>query len=835
MAKVAQPRKTSKLDIIIYSVVIAIVLILAWVLGAAMDYAVTSDGSIDFNQLGKGFNIVTSNPSLIFSAIKVENSYAPKMLFMGILAVSLYIAYKFTEDKKRLHRKGVEHGSAKWGDEKEMKSLADSKEKPYLQPIMTSDGKRVFDKNGDFVGVIIDNNLLLTKEVYLSLNSHQHFLNLNILIIGGSGSGKTRFFAKPNIMQLNTSYVVTDPKGEILQSTGKMLKEAGYEVRIFNLIEMQHSNNYNPFHYVFDHNGNLSEDNIKKMVNVLFKSTKGDGEKDDFWSQKGQTMLEALVYLLFEESEYNAKLDKNGKIIPETRDFTHLNFFSVTEKMRKLRYPPSGGKQPDGFFMEKEENETEEAFNERRSKAFLCPLDKDFIELEKHKPDALALRLYKEVRNAPEETGQSFLSSANVKTFMFNMSNLRNLTCCDNIELEKLGDRKTALFIIISATDSTYNFLAAMMYTQLFDTLANRANFKYGGVLPVHVRCIMDEFSNIGQIPDFDKVIAFVRSMGMSLNVIIQNLAQLKAKYEKTWEVITGNCDTLLFLGGKEESTLKYISEALGKETIDVTGKNKTSGGKQKSTSENNSILGRELMQQNEISTMPISDCIVMIRSHNPFYCTKYPIDKHPNYKFLEDANKDNKFDVSTVKSVTVEEFIKANKPKENVDTNINISAPDTTEKEKIQSEQDIKIDTFFKHDTSDYEVTSEPLELDNYEEAEMFGGLLSIEAVSEKFAEDTPKYGDIAELDKFDLGEPIAEREEVLNHDETDENNSNIISINEETEDVLQYGDIDEDAETIENIENFFAEANTFTDGFSPEAELFDENEFAMNFDTDF
>jgi type IV secretion system protein VirD4 len=275
-----------------------------------------------------------------------------------------------------------------------------------------------------------------------------------------------------------------------------MLKEAGYEVRVFNLIEMEHSNNYNPFHYVYDHNGYLSEDNIKKMVNVLFKSTKGEGEKDDFWSQKGQSLLESIVYLLFEESEYNAEFDENGRIKPETRDLSHLNFFSVTEKMRKLRYPPAGGTQPDGYFMEKELNETDEEFAERRSKAFLSPLDKDFIELERRKPESLAIRLYKEIRNAPEETGQSFLSSANVKTFMFNMEHLRNLTCCDNIELEKLGDRKSALFIILSATDSTYNFLAAMMYTQLFDTLANRANFKYGGVLKVPVRCIMDEFAN---------------------------------------------------------------------------------------------------------------------------------------------------------------------------------------------------------------------------------------------------------------------------------------------------------------------------------------------------
>ncbi len=826
MAKPSVPRKKSKITYAVYGIVIFIVLIVFLIIGAAMDFSLKPDGSVDVSLLGNGFNKVMSNPTLIFSALFAKDSYAPKMLFFGAMVVGIYLLYKYTEEKKRLHRRGVEHGSAKWGDEAEMKSLADQNEKPHMQPILSSDGKRVFDEKGNFVGVIVDNNLLLTKEVYLSLNSRQHLLNLNILIIGGSGAGKTRFFAKPNIMQLNTSYVITDPKGEILQSTGKMLKEAGYEVRVFNLIQMEHSNNYNPFHYVYDHNGNLSEDNIKKMVNVLFKSTKGEGEKDDFWSQKGQTMLESLVYLLFEESEYNAEFDENGNIKPETRDISHLNFFSVTEKMRRLRYPPSGGKLPDGFFMEREENESEEAFNERRSKAFLCPLDKDFIELEKRKPDSLALRLYKEIRNAPEETGQSFLSSANVKTFMFNMSSMRNLSCCDNIELEKLGDRKTALFIIISATDATYNFMAAMMYTQLFDTLANRANFKYGGVLPVHVRCIMDEFANIGQIPDFDKVIAFVRSMGMSLNIIIQNLAQLKARYEKTWEVITGNCDTLLFLGGKEESTLKYISEALGKETIDITGHNRTKGGKQQSTSENNSIIGRELIQPNEISTMPISDCIVMIRSHNPFYCTKYPIQNHPNYKFLEDYNKDNAFKVDTIRAVSVEEFEKSCNPVKQVDTNIN---KDDSEKGTESQELDDKIDTIFKRSDEDIEVTSETFDYDEYWDALLSGEQAENGAVSEEFAEEAQYYGEVAELDSFDLGEPTAGKE-VLYHDENEVDNDIISMMEEISAEDIQYSEVEEDAEKVEDIEDSFAESDLFVNTFTPEAAIFDTEDFGMD-----
>ena len=784
MAKKVGVRKTSKSTLIIYGIIILLIIIACCFIGSAMDYAVTPDGKIDINLMGDGFNTVFDNPKLIVSSLKNKNGYTPKMLFLGVAGTGIFALYKYSEDKKRLHRRGVEHGSAKWGDEKEMKSLAD-KEKPEFKPVLSADGKRVFDEKNNFVGVNIDKNIILTKEVQLSTNSKQHLLNLNVLIIGGSGSGKTRFYAKPNIMQLNTSYVITDPKGEILQSTGKMLKEAGYEVRVLNLIQMEHSNNYNPFHYVYDHNGNLSQDNIKKMINVLFKATKGDGEKEDFWSQKGQSLLEAITFLLFEESEYNARFDKNGKIIPETRDISHLNFFSVTEKMRRLQYPPKGSQKPDGFFLERNADESEEDFRARQSKAFLCPLDKDFIELEKRKGDTLAGRLYKEVRNAPEETGQSFLSSANVKTFMFNMDNMMNLTCCDNIKLETLGDRKTALFLIIPATDSTYNFLVAMLYTQMFDVLANRANFKYKGTLPVHVRCIMDEFANIGQIPDFDKVIAFVRSMGMSLNVIIQNLAQLKSRYEKTWEVITGNCDSLLFLGGQEESTLKYISEALGKETIDIRGFNRTKG-KSPSTSENNSIIGRELMQTNEIATMPISDCIVRIRSHNPFYCTKYPIEKHPNYKFLEDYDKSNAFDVKTVHAVTLKDFDKKNKKKE---------VP-----ENHTQEQDKKIETIF----SKKEVAE--IEFESYEEAELFADNILSDAVSEEYTENdnSPNFGDVSVFESLELGEPVRQRKEV------NENEDNSVSeeSNIDTDDIACYEDPDEIAEPIEDVEDIIEES---------------------------
>lgn len=806
--KIPGQKKPDMLTILLLGGAALLVIIACWICGAAMDYSLGADGKVDTDLLSSGFAKVTSDTDLLMASLKNKNGYAPKMLFLGACSVGIFALYKYSQEKKRLHRRGVEHGSAKWGNAAEMKSLADKQEKPHLQPIVAEDGKRVFDEKGNFVGVTVDNDILLTDEVHLSLNSRQHLLNLNILIIGGSGSGKTRFFAKPNIMQLNTSYVITDPKGEILQSTGKMLKEAGYKVRVLNLIQMEHSNNYNPFHYVYDHNGNLSQDNIKKMINVLFKATKGDGEKEDFWSQKGQSLLEAITFLLFEESEYNAEFDEDGRIIPETRDFSHLNFFSVTEKMRRLQYPPGGGKKPDGFFLQREPDESEEAFEQRRSEAFLCPLDKDFLELERRKGDTLAGRLYKEVRNAPEETGQSFLSSANVKTFMFNMDNMMNLTCCDNIELEKLGDRKTALFLIIPATDSTYNFVVAMLYTQMFDVLANRANFKYGGVLPIHVRCIMDEFANIGQIPDFDKVIAFVRSMGMSLNVIIQNLAQLKAKYEKTWEVITGNCDSLLFLGGQEESTLKYISEALGKETIDITGHNRTKGGKQSSTSENNSIIGRELMQQNELATMPISNCILRIRSHNPFYCTKYPIEQHPNYRFLEDYDKANAFDVKTVHAVSLKEFEEQYHPAEKktieVDTNSNISKADAEE----------KIQTIFQRDAAETVVTATEIELETYEDAVLYAEV-ELAAVPEEYIDDSPKYGEVSDWDSFDLGEPTKPREELKEDEDTDipsavEAETDSVQYAEPEEDVQPIGDLAEETvqEAVMEMTEFFADA---------------------------
>jgi type IV secretion system protein VirD4 len=813
-----QKKKTSKITIVLLAGLALLVLYFAAAIGAALDVSQGRDGSVEFSLFTENIAHIVTDTNAVFAALGA-GGYAPQIVFFAAVAMGIFALYKYSQIKKRLHRKGVEHGSAKFGDDKEMKELSDCgkdpkfpHKEPQFKPLLTSDGKRVFDDDGDFVGFIIDNNIILTEQVYMSLNSRQHLMNLNVLIIGGSGSGKTRFFAKPNIMQLNTSLVCTDPKGEILQAVGKMLIEAGYELRIFNTIEMAYSNNYNPFHYVYDYEGQLSEDSVTKMIDVFMQNTKGEGEKDDFWSQSAMKAITAIIFLLFEESEYNAVFDEDGKIVPATRDLSHLNFFSVTEKMRKLQYPPQG--KEDGYFFVRG-NESEEAFQTRRAEAHLCELDKDFIELERRKGETLATRLYKEIRNAPQETGQSIISTAGARTQMFNQKNLANLTCCDNIQLETLGDRKTALFIIISATNATYNFLAAMMYTQMFDVLANRANFKYGGVLPVHVRCIMDEFANIGQIPDFDKVIAFVRSMGMSLNVIIQNLAQLKARYEKTWEVITGNCDSLLFLGGKEASTLKEISESLGKETIDIESKNRTitGGHKNDSTAESNSILGRELMTPDEIQKMPISDCILMIRSHNPFYCNKFPIEKHPNFRFTEDFDKSNAFDKYSVRAITLEEFAEQNAQNKN-DKNQTVDSPKNSSNKPHEMTQE-KLETTVYPPDPPVEVTSESVPVDaedfqTFAEVVQFGDDTSAVEVNEQIGvgkmHGTPSdYDSFAELspERNYREMEVADDDEVSGEFSVDENTENA----DDAERFKNYAIPHNETESIEGLEGMSIE----------------------------
>ena len=602
------------LTILLYAIIIFAVLYVSAGLGAAMDLSVDDEGVLDFNVLMTQFETVLTSTDTVGAHFTDFSSYSFKITLMVGFALGIYALMKYTS-RKRLHRKGVEHGSARWANEKEEKFLADrmsagSKPKrgkdaaqQSLRTATKPEKKKV--KKSPKSPFETDNNILLTQEVRMSLNTRQHRENLNVLVIGGSGSGKSRFYVKPNIMQLNTSYVVTDPKGELLRSCGRLLKKAGYEIRVFNLIDMSHSNNYNPFNYIYDKDGNISKTYVMKMVNCLMKNTKQEGASggDQFWDDSTKALTLAIAFYLLE-----TKTDENGNSLDR-------NFSTVMKMMRLAE------------ISEQDEN--------HRS-----PLDEMMDELRTENPHSMAVSFYADFKKAPAETAKSILISAAVRFAAFNLPEVADLTHTDNIHLDTLGDRKTALFIIIPSSDATFNFLAAMMYTQLFDTLYDTANFKYGGRLPVHVRCLLDEFANVGTIPDFDKLLATMRSMEISANIIIQNLAQLKKMYDKSWEILTGNCDSLLFLGGQEASTLEAISKSLGKETIDVVSQNRTRSHKSPSTSENNSILGRELMTTDELKVMKPNECVLIVRALYPFFCHKFDIEKHQNYKYLEDSNK---------------------------------------------------------------------------------------------------------------------------------------------------------------------------------------------------
>ena len=589
-------KKPDMLTILLYAIIVFAVLYVSAGLGAAMDLSVDDEGVLDFNVLMTQFETVLTSTDTVGAHFTDFSGYSAKITLIVAFALGIYALMKYTS-RKRLHRKGVEHGSARWANEKEEKFLEDKPEKkkgemPPAKP------KSPFET---------DNNIILTQEVRMSLNTRQHRENLNVLVIGGSGSGKSRFYVKPNIMQLNTSYVVTDPKGELLRSCGRLLQKAGYEIRVFNLIDMAHSNNYNPFNYVYDKNGEMNKTYVMKMVNCLMKNTQqeGAGGGDQFWTDSTKALTLAIAFYLLEKED--AK-DLNGNSLDR-------NFSTVMKMMRLAE------------ISEQDEN--------HRS-----PLDEMMDELRGENPQSMAVSYYADFKKAPAETAKSILISAAVRFAAFNLPEVADLTHTDNIHLDTLGDKKTALFVIIPSSDATFNFLAAMMYTQLFDTLYDTANFKYGGRLPVHVRCLLDEFANIGTIPDFDKLLATMRSMEISANIIIQNLAQLKKMYDKSWEIVTGNCDSLLFLGGQEASTLEAISKSLGKETIDVVSQNRTRSHKSPSTSENNSIMGRELMTTDELKVMKANECVLIVRALYPFFCHKFDIEKHPNYPYLEDSNK---------------------------------------------------------------------------------------------------------------------------------------------------------------------------------------------------
>ena len=594
--------------------------------------------------LSKTLDSTLKNTELVFELVKA-GGYAAKLPMFTAFGIGLYALNKYTS-RKRFHRKGEEHGSARWANKKEIQSLADKPKKvklPFKIKVHNFFERLKFWKRRE-LSFEQDNNVVLTNEVKMSLNTRQTRKNLNVMVIGGSGSGKSRFYVKPNLMQANTSYVCTDPKGELLRSTGKMLESYGYDIRVFNLIDMAHSNNYNPFEYIYDVDGNYSATAVIKMVNVLMKNTsKEGGNGDQFWDDSTKALLAALCFYLV-----------------ECEDKSRQNFSEVMKLLKKAEV-----KEGDEAYMsdidlifdalEEPEKYTEEAgeIDKRVKELNLI----DLAQKSKKPHEYMCLKYYKDFKKAAGDTAKSILISTAVRLQAFNIPEVMDLTCCDNIHLETIGDRRTAMFIIIPSSDDTFNFLAAMMYTQLFDVLYDRANFKYKGRLPVHVRCLLDEFANIGNIPRFEELLATMRSMEISANVIIQNLSQLKKMYKDSWENVLGNCDSLLFLGGQEPTTLEHISKTLGKETIDTRSHNRTRG-RQGSTSENDGILGRELMTVDELKTMKDNECILFVRGIYPFFCNKYKIECHPNYKLLEDFNDDNAYLIGDIKTVKADRLV---------------------------------------------------------------------------------------------------------------------------------------------------------------------------------
>ena len=512
----------------------------------------------------------------------IENmSYLPSFrvndLLTGIIfsAVIWFIVYNKKKNAKKF-RQGREYGSARWGSCKDIEPYVDEK---------------------------FENNILLTNTERLTMNSRpkipKYARNKNVLLVGGSGSGKTRFFVKPNLMQMHSSYVVTDPKGTVLVECGKMLEKNGYEIKVLNTINFKKSMHYNPFAYL------RSEKDILKLVQTIMVNTKGEGEKssEDFWTKAERLYYTALIGYLY----YEAPI--------EEQNFATLLAFIDASEVR-----------------EEDEN-------------FKNAVDYIFEALEKEKPNHFAVKQYKKYKLAAGKTAKSILISCGARLAPFDIGELRNLMEYDEMGLDTIGDKKTALFIIISDTDDTFNFVVAMMYTQLFNLLCDKADDEYGGRLPVHVRCLLDEFSNIGQIPKFEKLIATIRSREISASIILQAKSQLKAIYKDHAETIQGNCDSELFLGGKEGTTIKELSENLGKETIDLYNTSETRSN-QKSFGLNYQKLGKELMSRDELKIMDGGKCILEIRGARPFYSDKFDITKHKNYRLLSDYNDKNTFDI---------------------------------------------------------------------------------------------------------------------------------------------------------------------------------------------
>lgn len=509
--------------------------------------------------------------------LKYIPSLKIKNLIPGlILSVVIKLILIQKKKKAKKFREGREYGSARWGNEKDIE--------PYI------------DKK-------FENNVLLTHTERLTMNNRpknpKYARNKNVLVIGGSGSGKTRFFVKPNLMQMHSSYVVTDPKGTLVLECGKMLERNGYEIKILNTINFKKSMRYNPFAYL------KSEKDILKLVQTIIANTKGEGEKstEDFWVKAEKLYYTALIgYIWYEAPK-------------EEQNFTTLLAMIDASEVR-----------------EEDEN-------------FKNAVDYMFEALEKEKPNHFAVKQYKKYKLAAGKTAKSILISCGARLAPFDIEELRDLMKEDELELDTLGEKKTALFVIISDTDDTFNFVVSIMYSQLFNLLCDKADDEYGGRLPIHVRCLLDEFANIGLIPKFEKLIATIRSREISACIILQAQSQLKSIYKDNADTIVGNCDSTLFLGGKEKTTLKELSESLGKETIDLYNTSETRSN-QKSFGLNYQKTGKELMSQDEITVMDGGKCIYQLRGVRPFLSDKFDITKHKNYKFLEDYDKRNIFDI---------------------------------------------------------------------------------------------------------------------------------------------------------------------------------------------
>ena len=533
----------------------------AWRLAPGMDFS------------GKALRLMEGFAAAFQSALP---SFHPIDLCVGVAAALLIRLIVYVKGKNaKKFRKNLEYGSARWGKPEDIA--------PYVDPKF-------------------ENNVILTQTERLMMSNRpkdpKTARNKNVLVVGGSGSGKTRFFIKPNLMQLHSSYVVTDPKGSIAVECGKLMLRNGYKVKIFNSINFKKSHHYNPFAYIH------SEKDILKLVTTLIANTRGDGKSgDDFW-QKAETLLyTALIgYIHYEAPE------------------EEQNFATLIE-----------------FINAMEVREDDETFENN--------VDLAFKELASREPNHFAVRQYKKYKLAAGKTAKSINISCGARLAPFDIQELREITMYDELELDTLGDRKTALFLIMSDTDSTFNFLISMIYSQLFNLLCEKADDVYGGRLPVHVRCLIDECANIGQIPNLEKLMATIRSREISACLVLQAQSQLKALYKDNADTIIGNCDSSIFLGGKEPGTLKELNQALGKETIDTfnTGESR---GREVSHSLNYQKLGKDLATIDELAVLDGGKCILQLRGVRPFLSDKYDITKHPNYKYLSDANPRNAFDI---------------------------------------------------------------------------------------------------------------------------------------------------------------------------------------------